>query len=65
MAYSDEWLKAFHASRTNQESRTVDPVPRRRLGDVAPCEHSTTWKPWAQMTAEERRKALAEREEKP
>jgi hypothetical protein len=52
MSYSDEWLKAVRAKRTNQESRTVEPVP------VV----STTWKPWAEMTAEESRKALAKRD---
>lgn len=48
MSYSDEWLKAVHAPR--QHPKPVEPV--------AP----TTWKPWAQMTAEERRKALEERD---
>lgn len=53
MSYSDEWLKSVRASRTNRGSRTVEPVP------VA----STTWKPWAEMTAEERRKSLSQRED--
>lgn len=53
MSYSDEWLKAVHAKRTVQETRTVEPVPVE----------STTWKPWAEMTAEERRKALSQRED--
>lgn len=52
MSYSDEWLKAVRAKRTNQESRTVEPVP------VV----STIWKPWAEMTAEERRKAIKDRD---
>lgn len=50
MSYSDEWLKAV---RAKQQPKAVEPV------SVA----STTWKPWAQMTAEERRKALSERED--
>lgn len=49
MSYSDEWLKSVNAAR---QPRPVKPVP------VA----STTWKPWAEMTAKERRKALSERE---
>lgn len=53
MSYSDEWLKSVRASRTIQESRAVEPLPAE----------STTWKPWTQMTAEERRKALARRED--
>lgn len=55
MSYSDEWLKAVHAKRTAQESRTVEPAPTT----------STAWKSWADMTAEERRKALENREKKP
>lgn len=51
MSYSDEWLKAVHDA-TRQHPRPVEPVPVE----------STTWKPWAEMTAEERRKAWAERD---
>ena len=59
MSYSDEWLKYIHDKR----HRPIEPVPA-----VAPrWNHdtgSTTWKPWSEMTAEERRKALVQREGK-
>lgn len=65
MSYSDEWFEEILKRREWKESPCpVEPVPQRRLGDLKPCEHSTTWKPWAAMTAEERRKALEKREEK-
>lgn len=57
MSYSDEWLKAVRAT---QQPKPVEPAPV-----VSPHWHhdngSTTWKPWADMTAEERRKALSQR----
>lgn len=53
MSYSDDWFANLRHKR-EIERRWPKPV------EPAPVE-STTWKPWAEMTAEERRKALAER----
>ena len=51
MSCSDEWLRGLKRPKT--EPKPAEPVPVE----------STTWKPWADMTAEERRKALSERED--
>lgn len=75
MSYSDEWLKAVHVARQQPK---VEPEPdgrfaedwRKARGRVKlqpkPVEPvpvvSTTWKPWAEMTADERRKALNDRD---
>lgn len=64
MAYSDEWFAEILKRRQwKEDPAPVEHVPQRRLGDAPDCEHSTTWKPWAAMTAEERRKALEQRED--
>lgn len=61
MSYSDEWLDAIRAAR--ERPKPVDPTPA-----VSPHWHNDSgnpaWKPWAEMTPEERRKALNNREEK-
>jgi hypothetical protein len=63
VSYSDEWFAEILKRRQWKEHpRPIEPVPQRRLGDLQQCEHSTTWKPFSEMTAEERRKALSERE---
>jgi hypothetical protein len=62
VSYSDEWLKAVHAKR--QQPTPVEPRPV-----VSPHWHhdkgEPAWKPWAEMTPEERRKALEQRERNP
>jgi hypothetical protein len=49
-SYTEQWLEAV---RTKQASKPVEPAP------VTP----PAWKPWAEMTSEERRKALSERQD--
>jgi hypothetical protein len=56
VSYSEEWLKAVRA-KIEPESRIIATPPIEPAPAASP-----TWKPWAQMTAEERRKALSERE---
>jgi hypothetical protein len=61
VSYSDEWLDAIRAAR--ERPRPVEPAPV-----VSPHWHHVTmkpaWKPWAEMTSEERREALNNRQEK-
>jgi hypothetical protein len=59
-SYAEQWLEAV---RAKQEAKPVEPAPV-----VSPHWHhdngAPAWKPWAEMTPEERRKALETREEK-
>jgi hypothetical protein len=50
-SYAEQWMEAV---RAKQAPKPVEPAP------VEP----PAWKPWAEMTPEERRKALENREEK-
>jgi len=57
MSYSEQFFENWKRRR---EERIERDQPK-------PVEHSpvesTTWKPWNEMTAEERRKALSQRED--
>jgi hypothetical protein len=72
VSYSDEWLNAVAAARQHttdagsrfaRETRAEHRPTQPRT--VAPAAVAITiWKPWSEMTAGERRKALGQREGK-
>lgn len=62
MSYSDEWfLNIQHRRGIERRWPKAEPAERPKPVEPVPVE-STTWRPWAEMTAEERRKAISERE---
>lgn len=57
--FTEDWREARSSAR-EKPARPVRPVR-----PVMPAASASAWKPWAEMTAEERRKALEKREGEP